>query len=66
MYIGCFQDTVFQDPPHLYNYYSTMKCLHSKYLNLTPRQMCTKVTNLVLRGTALVSFPDDGFLQIKT
>jgi len=53
-YGGCFQDTVFQDPPHSYHHNSTMKCLHFNYLNLTPRQLCTKVANLVLRGIALV------------
>ena len=32
-YIGCIQDTVYQDPSHLYNY-STKKCLHSDHLTL--------------------------------
>ena len=32
-YVGCFQDTVFQDPSYLCNN-STKKCLHSNHLTL--------------------------------
>jgi len=32
-YVGCFKDTLFQDPSHLFSN-STKKCLHSKHLTL--------------------------------
>ena len=38
-YVGCFKDTVYPYPSHLYNYFRK-KCLHFKHLALfTPRQL---------------------------
>jgi hypothetical protein len=50
---------------HMYIYIAN-KFLHSNYWNLTPRQLCTKVTNLVIYDTALLLFPDDGPLRDET
>jgi len=61
-YVGCFLDTVYHDPAHLYNY-STKKCPHFSYSTLlTPRKLCTKVAHLVICSFALVWYPDYKFL----
>ena len=64
-YVGCFQDTVYQDAAYVYNH-SANTFLHSNCWNLTPRQLCTEVPNLVLCGTALLFSPDDGPLRVET
>jgi len=52
-YADCFQDTLYQDAAYVYNY-SANKFLHYNYWNLTPSQLCTKVVNLVVCGSALL------------
>ena len=45
--VGCFQNTVYQEQSHLYNY--TYECLHIYHFDcFTARHLCTKVTSLVL------------------
>ena len=49
-YVGCFQDTVYQDPSHLY-----VRLLHKEmptfqpFVSFAQRQVCTTMTNAVLR-----------------
>lgn len=42
---SCFQNTVYQDPAHLYNY-STIKCLHFNHLTLS-RHICSVQKRLI-------------------
>ena len=53
-YVGCFQDTVYQNSAHLYNC-STKKCLHSNFSRLFfTMSTVYKVANLVLCGIAFI------------
>jgi len=40
-YVGCFQNNVYQDPLHLYNY-STKKHLHLNHLSLLHHIHCVQ------------------------